>query len=60
VEEESYPHVLTSDLAEELVRKGYAMSYEWTQDMSLWVKVPAHFEGDKYSCDEVAEENVGG
>jgi hypothetical protein len=29
------------DLAEELVRKGYALSYEWTQDMSLWIKIPA-------------------
>jgi viroplasmin and RNaseH domain-containing protein len=31
----------TSDLAEELLRKGYALSYEWTQDMSLWIKIPA-------------------
>lgn len=44
----------TSDLAEELVRKGYALSYEWTQDMSLWIKIPAFTASRKEEYSEMA------
>ncbi len=44
----------TSDLAEELVGKGYALSYEWTQDMSLWIKVPASTASRKEEYSEMA------
>lgn len=29
--------------------------WTWTQDTSLWVKVPAHFANDKYTCEEIAD-----
>jgi hypothetical protein len=44
----------TSDLAEELVRKGYALSYKWTQDMSLWIKIPAFTVSRKEEYSEMA------
>jgi hypothetical protein len=44
----------TSDLAEELVRKGYALSYQWTQDMSLWIKIPASTASRKEEYSEMA------
>ncbi|NWG03601.1 MAG: DUF4124 domain-containing protein [Syntrophaceae bacterium] len=44
----------TSDLAEELVIKGYALSYEWTQDMSLWIKIPASTASRKEEYSEMA------
>ena len=44
----------TSDLAEELVRKGYALSFEWTQDMSLWIKIPAFTASRKEEYSEMA------
>ena len=44
----------TSDLAEELVRKGYALSYQWTQDMSLWIKIPAFTASRKEEYSEMA------
>jgi len=44
----------TSDLAEELVRKGYALSYEWTQDMSLWIRIPASMASRKEEYSEMA------
>jgi hypothetical protein len=57
----AYPELLqkeksqqTSDLAEELVRKGYALSYEWTQDMSLWIKIPAFTASRKEEHSEMA------
>ena len=43
-----------SDLAEELVRKGYALSYQWTQDMSLWIKIPAFTASRKEEYSEMA------
>jgi hypothetical protein len=42
------------DLAEELVRKGYALSYEWPQDMSLWIKIPAFTASRKEEYSEMA------
>ena len=44
----------TSGLAEELVKKGYALSYEWTQDMSLWIKIPAFTASRKEEYSEMA------
>jgi hypothetical protein len=44
----------TSDLAEELVRKGYALSYQWTQAMSLWIKIPAFTASRKEEYSEMA------
>jgi len=29
--------------------------WTWTQDMSLWIKVPGSYANDKYSCKEIAE-----
>jgi hypothetical protein len=43
-----------SDLAEERVRKGYALSYEWTQAMSLWIKIPASTASRKEEYSEMA------
>jgi hypothetical protein len=44
----------TSNLAEELVKKGYALSYQWTQDMSLWIKIPAFTASRKEEYSEMA------
>lgn len=43
-----------SDLAEELVTKGYALSYQWTQDMSLWINIPAFTASRKEEYSEMA------
>jgi len=48
----------TSDLAEELVRKGYALSYEWTQDMSLWIRIPAFTASRKEEYSEMAAQTA--
>lgn len=43
------------DIMEEMVRRFPGISYQWTQDMSLWIKVPGAFANDKYTCKEIAE-----
>jgi len=43
-----------TDLAEDLVRKGYATSYEWTQKESLWIKIPASTAPRKEEYSEMA------
>ena len=44
----------SSDLMEEMVRKFQGMSYQWTQDMSLWIKVPAMMASNKEDFSEMA------
>ena len=44
----------STDMMEEMVRKFPGLSYQWTQDMSLWVGVPASFAYDPHSLTEMA------
>ena len=39
---------------EEMVRRFQGMPYQWTQDMSLWIKVPATMASNKEDFSEMA------
>jgi len=44
----------SSDLMEEMVHKFPGISYQWTQEMSLWIRVPASFAKQKHELEEMA------
>ena len=44
----------STDMMEEMVRKFPGLSYRWTQDMSLWIGVPASYAADRSSLSEMA------
>lgn len=44
----------SSDLMEEMVQRFPGMSYQWTQDMSLWIRVPATMASNKEDFLEMA------
>lgn len=44
----------STDMMEEMVRKFPEISYEWTQDMSLWIRVPASYAVNREGLIETA------
>lgn len=44
----------SGDMMEEMVRKFPGISYKWTQNMSLWIKVPASMASQKHELEELA------
>ncbi len=44
------------DMMEEMAQKFPGLTYEWTQDMSLWIKIPAFTVSRKEEYSEMAEQ----